>query len=74
MKCRLVTCGENHALGEESCRSVKEALQDFAAFVEEVGRFGDPRSAEGLIYYGDSDYPEWSLSVGPRGGIRRGRC
>lgn len=74
MRCRLVTSGENHALGEDDCKSVKDAMLDFEAFAKEVGRFGERESAEGLIYIGDCDYPEWQLSVGPRGGIRRGRC
>lgn len=74
MKCRLVTSGENHVLGEDNCKSVKEALAEFEAFAEEVGRFGDIRSAEGLIYIGECDYPEWQLSIGPRGGVRKGRC
>lgn len=75
MKTILVTSGSSWATGEEECSSVKDAVRCFENNADEIGRFGDIRSAEGLIYWaGDMDYPIWSLSIGPRGGVRKEAC
>lgn len=75
MKTVLVTSGSSWATGEEGCSSVKDAVETFESNADEIGRFGDRNSAEGLIYRaGDMDYPIWQLLIGPRGGVRKESC
>ena len=69
MKCEITLSGSSHATHTIECSSVKEAIREFESFMEDVGRYGDERTAKGLICV--NDYPIWSLSVGPRGGIRK---
>lgn len=72
MRCELTTCGSSFAMDVTECKSIKDAVAEFATFAEEVGRYGDIRSAEGLICVNGD--PAWSLSIGPRGGVRKGAC
>ena len=72
MKCVLETSGSSWATSQEDCKSVKEAVDTFLGNAEEIGRFGDIRSAEGVILV--DDCPAWALSIGPRGGVRKEAC
>jgi hypothetical protein len=47
-------------------------MWEFESFVDSVGRYGDERTAEGLICVNED--PAWFLTIGPRGGIRKERC
>ena len=72
MKCVLETSGSSWATSQEDCSSIKDAVETFASNAEEIGRFGDECSAEGVILV--DDCPAWALSIGPRGGVRKEHC
>lgn len=55
-----------------SVKTLKEALDDFRAYLKECDRFGT--STEGANMQVTSDrWPERTYEVGPRGGIFRNR-
>ena len=72
MRCTITLSGSSHATHQVDCDSVKEAMWEFESFKDSVGRFGDEKTAEGLICVNDD--PAWLLTVGPRGGIRKESC
>lgn len=57
----------------DSLSAAKDVLWDWA---EEVDRYDSPQDAYAYVWCGHHDdvtdlYPDWKLTVGPRGGIRR---
>lgn len=51
--------------------TLKEAIEIFVDWLDEVERYAERSCAMGRIYVEDCDYPEFLLEIGPRGGIRR---
>lgn len=54
-----------------SKREAADLLRDWA---DTVGRYDDPQCASALVWIGDYDdttdlYPDWQLTMGPRGGV-----
>lgn len=72
----------------EQCNSIEDAVDAYRAYVDDVGRFQDTFEA-GAIHIPDNDkasvaarpdprmrlseYPDYVLDVGPRGGVRKVR-
>lgn len=59
--------------------SIKQAKQAFEQFAAGLDRFSDKRHAEGILFIGTVNpewmfpcdgYPDYILSIGPRGGMR----
>jgi hypothetical protein len=64
---------------DEACRyaTKKDALDTFRDLAEGLARFG--QDVQGTIHVADRrseivEYPDWVLSLGPRGGLRCERC
>lgn len=75
-KCFLCFAGE-YLEGAQKCRSIEFAKGEFMAAATELDRFGQrieatihiaPRRAE------IAEYPDFVLSLGPRGGLKIERC
>lgn len=62
------------------CATISDARAELDDWADEHSRFGADRSdAHALVWVGHhvdiTDlYPDWELTIGPRGGIRRSRC
>ena len=59
--------------------SKRDAAEHFQQWAAEVGRYGDPACASALVWVGNHRdvtnlYPDWRLSLGPRGGVRWEVC
>jgi hypothetical protein len=55
---------------------LRDSLEGWA---DTVGRYDDPQAASLMVWCGDLEdvtdqYPDFMLTVGPRGGIRREPC
>lgn len=86
--CYLCIYPDNVHDGAQRCASIQYAVGEYEAYVRDVGRFQDTFS-EASIHIPDNspeavarnprerdrlhDYPDYVLSVGPRGGIRKER-
>ena len=57
----------------------RDAAEHFQQWAAEVGRYVDPACSSALVWVGNhcdvTDlYPDWRLSLGPRGGVRWEAC
>lgn len=76
MRCYLIYAGSPHEK-PEAFRSMAEAKDDFWVTAKELDRYG--QKCEATLHLRDerihdepkmSEYPEYVLSLGPRGGLR----
>jgi hypothetical protein len=61
----------------EACDSKASAIRRFQSIAEDLDRFGQEITGE--IHYANSkaelqEYPDFALSLGPRGGVRVEPC
>jgi hypothetical protein len=59
--------------------SKRAAAEHFLEWANTVGRYDDPACASALVWAGNHNdttdlYPDWRLSLGPRGGVRWEVC
>ena len=64
--------------GTTEHRTLADAMGEFRRFNTELLRFGNV-PIDALVYVAPSradmgDYPEYSLAIGPRGGVRCEKC
>jgi hypothetical protein len=76
MKCFLCFAGDPLD-GATRCLSLTDALIEFHTVAKELNRFG--QSIEASIHIAPTrkdiaEYPDYVLSLGPKGGIKKERC
>lgn len=80
--------GNDYLEDAEECFSIEEAVDEYRAYAEDVLRFEDT-CADAAIHIPDNakasvaarpdprdrlgEYPDYVLSIGPRGGVRKER-
>ena len=73
MKCNLTTSASSHATSTEECSSIKEAVWCFEMFADRAGLLVDRDTVEGVIT-DEQENVIYTLSIGPRGGVRKDKC